>query len=186
MPFPLKHHGFHFKTDSICLLVVLILSKSSLSHKKFRYVRDNTREMSQCVVDIEPATGIFNCAHQAGIRGSYAYFYVAANQTCHICLHSREVGNRSLEHLPVSEYPVYQRGTVKPVCNDQLYNNIHHLWFIQQCVLMKTECINLLMWTISAFWSSSRWPLATSMSSRMQRSSPLGGLYRQVSLYSPM
>ena len=36
---------------------------------------------------------------------------------------------------------------------------------------------------ISAFWSSSRWPLATLMSSRRQRSIPLGGRYRQVSLY---
>ena len=51
--------------------------------------------------------------------------------------------------------------TVKPVCNGHLYNNIYYLWFIQQCVLMKTEGINLLLLTISAFWSSYRWPLAT-------------------------
>ena len=51
--------------------------------------------------------------------------------------------------------------TVKPVCNDHLYNKIYFLWFIQQCVLMKTEGTNLLLITISAFWSSSRWPLAT-------------------------
>ena len=51
--------------------------------------------------------------------------------------------------------------TVKPVCNDHLYNKIHYLWFIQESVLMKTEGTNLLLLPISAFWSSSRWPLAT-------------------------
>ena len=55
--------------------------------------------------------------------------------------------------------------------------------FFQYCVLMKTEGINLLLLAISALWSSSRWPLATKMSSRRQRSIPLGGRYRQVSLY---
>ena len=45
--------------------------------------------------------------------------------------------------------------------NDHLYNKIYFLWFIQQCVLMNTEGTNLLLITISAFWSSSRWPLAT-------------------------
>ena len=39
---------------------------------------------------------------------------------------------------------------------------------------MMTECINLLLLTISAFWSSSRWPRATLMSSRRQRNIPLG------------
>ena len=39
--------------------------------------------------------------------------------------------------------------TVKPVCNDHLYNKIYYLRFIQECVLMKTECTNLLMLTIS-------------------------------------
>ena len=48
---------------------------------------------------------------------------------------------------------------------------------------MKTEGTNSLVLTISAFWSSSRWPRATKMSSRRQRSIPLGGRYRQVSLY---
>ena len=51
--------------------------------------------------------------------------------------------------------------TVKPVCNDHLYNKIYYLWFNQLCVLMKTEGTNLLLLTMSAFWSSSRWPLAT-------------------------
>ena len=32
--------------------------------------------------------------------------------------------------------------TVKPVCNDHLYNKIYYLWFIQQCVFMKTEGTN--------------------------------------------
>ena len=46
-----------------------------------------------------------------------------------------------------------------------------------------TEGTNLLLITCSAFYSSSRWPLATQMRSRRQRSIPLGGRYRQVSLY---
>ena len=52
-------------------------------------------------------------------------------------------------------------GAVKPVCNDHIPNNIYYLWFIQQRVLMETEGTNLLLLTISAFWGSSRWPLAT-------------------------
>ena len=40
--------------------------------------------------------------------------------------------------------------TVTPVCNDHLYNKIFYLWFIQYCVLMKAECTNLLLLTISA------------------------------------
>ena len=41
---------------------------------------------------------------------------------------------------------------MKPVYNDHLYNNIHYLWSIQQCVLMKTGGTNLLLLTISALW----------------------------------
>ena len=48
---------------------------------------------------------------------------------------------------------------------------------------MKTKVTNLLLLTISAFWSSSRWPLVTWMSSRGQRSIQLDGRCRQVSLY---
>ena len=48
---------------------------------------------------------------------------------------------------------------------------------------MVPEDTNLLVLTISAFWSSSRWPLATYMSFKRHRSIPLGGRYRQVSLY---
>ena len=44
---------------------------------------------------------------------------------------------------------------------------------------MKAGGTNLLLLTISAFWSSSRWPLATSMSSRRQISIPLGGRYNK-------
>ena len=73
--------------------------------------------------------------------------------------------------------------TVKPACNDHLSDKINYLRFIHWCVLMKTEGTNRLLLTISAFWSSSRWPLATWMSFRRQRSIPLGGRYRQVSLY---
>ena len=32
---------------------------------------------------------------------------------------------------PVSYTRVYDTDTVKPVCNDHLYNKIHYLWFIQ-------------------------------------------------------
>ena len=73
--------------------------------------------------------------------------------------------------------------TVKSVCNDHLYNKSYYLWFIQKYVLMITEGTKLLVLTISAFWSSSRWPLATYMSYSRQKSIPLSGLYRQVSLY---
>ena len=59
--------------------------------------------------------------------------------------------------------------TVKPVCNDHLYNKIYYLWFIQYCVLMKTEGTNLLLLTISAFWSSSRWPLALGHQDQLQK-----------------
>ena len=31
--------------------------------------------------------------------------------------------------------------TVKPACNDHLYNEIYYLWIIQKCVLMMTEGI---------------------------------------------
>ena len=54
-----------------------------------------------------------------------------------------------------------QLNTVKPVCNDHLFNKINYLSSIQKCDFMKTEGINLLVLTMSAFWSSSRWPLAT-------------------------
>ena len=57
--------------------------------------------------------------------------------------------------------PICFAYTVKPVCNDHLYNKIYQLWYIQYCVLMMTEGTNLLLLTISAFWSSSRWRLAT-------------------------
>ena len=56
---------------------------------------------------------------------------------------------------------VAEVGTVKPVCNDHLYNKIYYLLFIQYRVLMKTEDTNLLLPIMSAFWGSSRWPLAT-------------------------
>ena len=48
---------------------------------------------------------------------------------------------------------------------------------------MKTEGTDLLLLTTSAFWGSSRWPRAEG--SRRQRSIPLGGRYRQVSLFNP-
>ena len=105
-------HELHIKTNYtfLCLLAVLITSHSYSSLRTFKYVRDNKGEISQCVVDVTVAAGSFDCAHKAGMKGSYAYVYVAENKACHICLHSREVDNRSLEHLPISEYPVYQRG----------------------------------------------------------------------------
>ena len=57
--------------------------------------------------------------------------------------------------------PALHSYTVKPVCNDHLYNKAYYLWFIQYCVWLKTKRTNLLLLTISAFWSSSRWPRAT-------------------------
>ena len=45
--------------------------------------------------------------------------------------------------------------------NERLYDEIYFLWFIHKCVLIKTEGTKLLLLTIPAFWSSSRWPLAT-------------------------
>ena len=54
-----------------------------------------------------------------------------------------------------------KRSTVQPVCNDHIYCKIYYLLLIQQCVLMKTEGTNLLLLTMSAFWSPSRWPLAS-------------------------
>ena len=80
-------------------------------------------------------------------------------------------------------FQVKNHCTVKPVCNDHPFNKIYYLWFIQYCVLMKTEGTNLLLLTISASWTSSRWPRATYMSPRRQKNIPLGGRYRQVSLY---
>ena len=53
---------------------------------------------------------------------------------------------------------------LKPVCNDHLYDKIYYLWFIHLCVLVMTEVTNLLGLTLSAFWSSSRWPLAREVS----------------------
>ena len=94
----------------VCIYLVLMLQHVSLSLRKLRYIRDSTGRMSQCVVDIIPASGNLNCAHKAGTRGSYAFVYVTENKTCHICRHAQELGNRSLEHLPISHYPVYQRG----------------------------------------------------------------------------
>ena len=94
----------------VCFYLVLMLPHLPLSLGKFRYIRDSAGGIFQCVADIVPATGSLNCAHKAGIRGSYAYVYVTENQTCHICRNSRQLGNRSLEHLPISQYPVYQRG----------------------------------------------------------------------------
>ena len=50
---------------------------------------------------------------------------------------------------------------------------------------METEGTNLPLLTcvMSDFWSLCRWPRATYKSSRRHRSIPLGGRYRQVSLY---
>ena len=52
---------------------------------------------------------------------------------------------------PSNESFVNVNCTVKPVCNDHLYDKIYHQLSIQECVLMKTEGTNLLVLTISAF-----------------------------------
>ena len=59
--------------------------------------------------------------------------------------------------------------TTKPVCNDLLYNKIYYLWFIQWCVSVMTEGTISLVLTISAFWSSSRWPLALDHLDELQK-----------------
>ena len=63
--------------------------------------------------------------------------------------------------VPFGRHDIRNHDTAKPVCNDHLYNKFNYLWFIQKCVLMKIEGNNLLVLAMSAFWSSSRWPLAT-------------------------
>ena len=90
--------------------------------------------------------GISNCIPQNTVRCNYSFLpeITASGNKVHIL-----------------SYKKYMPNTVKPVCNDHLYNKIYYLWFIQQCVSMKTEDTNLLLLTMSAFWSSSRWPLAT-------------------------
>ena len=62
-----------------------------------------------------------------------------------------------ISHVITQMEKMQMRITVKPVCNDHLYNKINYLWFIQLYVLMMTEGTNLLVLTISAFWSPS-WP----------------------------
>ena len=48
--------------------------------------------------------------------------------------------------------------TVKPVSNDHLCNKIYGLCLFSNVFLVKTGGSNFLFLTISAFWSSSRWP----------------------------
>ena len=43
-------------------------------------------------------------------------------------------------------------GTVKPVCNDHLYDKIYYLWLIQYCVLMKTEGTNPYPYGVAIEW----------------------------------
>ena len=121
-----------------------MLPHLSLSLRKFKYIRGSPGGMSQCVADIVPATGNFNCAHQAGTRGSYAYVYVAENKSCHICRHSREIGNRSLEHLPISQYPVYQRGISYCSYSTRRNNFVIGVWAISKlsrsCLLLFSDC----------------------------------------------
>ena len=66
---------------------------------------------------------------------------------------------------------------MKPVYNDDFYNKMYHLWFIQQCVLMKADGTNLLLLTFSAFWNNQ---------DGLQKAEkyPLGGRYGLVSLYT--
>ena len=71
------------------------------------------------------------------------------------------LGHNVLSEGSVSKVTPRYTDTVKPVCNDHLSDKIYYLWFIQYYVLIKTECTTLLLLTISAFWSTSRWPLAT-------------------------
>ena len=51
--------------------------------------------------------------------------------------------------VTLQQYP-WSSDTVKPVCNDHIYNKINYLWFIQWCILMQNEGTSLLLLTISA------------------------------------
>ena len=86
-------------------------------------------------------------------------------QGCDYCNYkSAHISQTTLPQVSSTQWQMIMTlltGTVKPVCNDHLYNKIYYLCLIQWYVLMKTEGTNLLVLTISAFWSSSRWPLAT-------------------------
>ena len=55
--------------------------------------------------------------------------------------------------LTINSSDESNENTKKPVCNDHLCNEINFLWFIQECVLMMIEGTNVLVLTISAFWS---------------------------------
>ena len=69
------------------------------------------------------------------------------------CVQYRDVMDRVVAGLRLFNLHFLRKSTytVKPVCNDHLYNKIYYLWFIQQCVFMKTVGTNLLLLTISAF-----------------------------------
>ena len=80
---------------------------------KVRYIRGST-SISECVKDIVPATRNWDCTFKAAAKGSYAYVYVVENETCHICVHSRNINNRTLEQIPTSgNAAAYQRGTTQ-------------------------------------------------------------------------
>ena len=60
----------------------------------------------------------------------------------------------------VNTHVLWNKYTVKPVCNDHVYNKIYYLWFIQWCVVMMTEGTNLLLLKFlpSAAYLGGPWP----------------------------
>ena len=59
---------------------------------------------------------------------------------CHTALGSVDWSNVSSSVVGTKWFK--HDGTVKPACNDHLYNKIYYLWFIQWSVLMMTEGTN--------------------------------------------
>ena len=116
---------YNRKHVGILLLINLaLLPRVLLLTGKFKYIQDNTG-LSECVVDIMPATEIWDCFHKAATWGSYAFVYAPENHTCHLCVPAREIGNRSLENLPTAGHYVYIRG-IKQIAVIALMISIVH------------------------------------------------------------
>ena len=98
------------KWGFVHLMFIMALLQTSCSLiDKDRYIIDSTG-LSECVADIVPAKGVWDCTLKAAARDSYAYVYVDENHTCHICVPAREIGNRTSAPLPTSGTLAYQRG----------------------------------------------------------------------------
>ena len=139
-----RQHGYHFADDSF----------------KYIYFNENAWISIEILLKFVPKGPINNIPLSVPVRHYLNQWWPSL--LTHICVIQLEwVNGHPLNPLVAAERLKSNQSTVKPVCNDHLYNKIYFLWFIQKCALMKTEGTNLLFITISAFWSSSRWPLAT-------------------------